>query len=497
MIEEFLKFIDLAIDKLRLHKDLSVRCGVDKNMLDLHDEIISYCSQVRDAISNAKLTIKINYLNQVHSDIDRTLIIFPYINQQNLNFIQTDSDRKEIKQQIESRTGHLSEQLKLLQSNLDFFKRLNFFSKNIVAIGANGSGKTTLSNYVKQYLLSTGIVISAQKLLIIPTFYEIPSFSKTSKNLQTLQQQDRSLKETYSANGGSGMIMSRFVNEFEILLGSLFAERNVARNKFCDNFEKGNKDSDLPRTNLDCAIKIWNSLISHRTLEVKDGITLTLKTDLDVSYSAYQMSDGEKVALYLIAQILQAPENGFVIVDEPEMYLHKTILTKLWDILEDKRKDCIFIYLTHDLDFAISRTLAKKVWIKSFNFPDKWEIEDIPENELPEVLLLKLLGSRKNILFCEGQKGSVDEKIYNILFPDFMITPVESCSNVINYAKVFNKIPNLTTKAFGLIDSDYHETDRLKKLRSDSIFSFSIVEPENLFLDESFLNLLAKKNIGM
>jgi hypothetical protein len=205
------------------------------------------------------------------------------------------------------------------------------------------------------------------------------------------------------------------------------------------------------------------------------------------------MSDGEKVTLYLIAQILQAPENGFIIVDEPEIYLHKTILTKLWDRLEQQRPDCIFVYLTHDLDFATSRN-AKKVWIKSYIHPDKWDIEDIPENDqLPEALLLELLGSRKNILFCEGEKGSCDEKIYNCLFPELTITPVGGCFSVINYTKAFNKIPNLTTKAFGLIDSDYHSKERLDNLEQVNIFSLSVAEVENLLLNEKFLKLLAQQ----
>ena len=93
-------------------------------MLDLYDEIISYCSQIKDAISNVKSTIKINYLNQFHSDINQILVIFPYINQQNLGFIQ--GDKKKIKQQIESNAKCLLERLKLLQFNLDFFKKLNF-----------------------------------------------------------------------------------------------------------------------------------------------------------------------------------------------------------------------------------------------------------------------------------------------------------------------------------------------------------------------------------
>lgn len=222
-------------------------------------------------------------------------------------------------------------------------------------------------------------------------------------------------------------------------------------------------------------------------------MNITAESDDGRAYPAIQMSDGEKVMLYLIGQVLQAPPNSFIVADEPEMYLHKTILKKLWDVLEKERQDCLFIYLTHDLDFATSRTTAKKIWIKSFTYPDKWEIEDIPENEIPESLLFELLGSRKNILFCEGAKGSIDERIYSIIFPDFTVTPVSSCFDVINHTKAFNKISDISTKAFGIIDSDHHGNTRLESLIKDNVFSFDVTEPENLFLDENFLLKLGEK----
>ncbi|MCA6085364.1 MAG: hypothetical protein LE179_03940 [Endomicrobium sp.] len=68
------------------------------------------------------------------------------------------------------------------------FLKSSIFSKNIAAIGANGSGKTTLSNYAKRYLPNTGIVISAQKILLMPTFDAISSIGSTSKKLQQSQK---------------------------------------------------------------------------------------------------------------------------------------------------------------------------------------------------------------------------------------------------------------------------------------------------------------------
>jgi len=283
-------------------------------------------------------------------------------------------------------------------------------------------------------------------------------------------------------------------NEFQIILKNLLAENIAMGNEYrklaVELAEKGQPIPSPEKSNLDKTFDIWNSLISHRKIGCNDGMNITIRLDDGSLYPAIQMSDGEKVMLFLIAQTLQAPVNGFIITDEPEMYLHKTILKKLWDALENQRQDCIFLYLTHDLDFATSRVTATKIWIKSFTYPETWDMEIIPENELPESMLMELLGSRKNILFCEGEKGKIDEKMYNILFPNFTITPLGGCFEVINHTKAFNKIPNINVKALGIIDSDHHPHQRLSKLKSQSIYHFKVAEVENLLLDEEFLKVL-------
>lgn len=475
------------------HKELSLMCEVDSSMIILHDKVISYYDLTKEIAQTTYLSV--NYINQFQNDLSQTLKFFPYLNQKFSGEIDENAKlniRLSINKQFES----LDEQIYKIEFNLTFFQKLNFFKSNIVAIGANGSGKTTLSNDLKKYLPKTGVVISAQKVMIVPTFSGVSNYQKTNEKLNQSQQEDKTLKVTYSTenNSNSWSIMTRLGGEFQVLLDNLLAERSVLRNEFCDALQSGASSKSVPASKLDKALKIWNSLIEHRTLECKDGINITLKTDSNSdNYPAHQMSDGEKVTLYLIAHILQAPVSGFIIIDEPEMYLHKTILQKLWDILEKERQDCIFIYLTHDLDFATSRITAKKVWIKSFKHPNTWEIENIPENEMPAPLLLELLGSRKDILFCEGQKGSIDEKLYNILFPEYTISPVESCLDVINYTKAFNRLPNTITKAIGVIDSDHHGNDRLLALVEENIYALSVSEPENLLLDKDFLKEISKQ----
>lgn len=492
-IEQFLALAEASIQQINQNKQIALACEVDDLLVSLHDKVLEHFSTLREIVSLNELSV--NYLKQFTNDINQTLNHFPYRQHQNTLFIQPQN-KDEIRKNIESNLLAIEKQITLMKFNLDFFSKLNFLNSNIVAVGANGSGKTTLSNDLKKYLPNNGVVISAQKVLIIPTFSGISNYANTTQQLQSSQVADKSLKVTYSteSNNNAYSLLVQLGAEFKVLLDNLIAERSSIRNKFVDSLLSGAKNTEVPTTKLDKALLIWNSLIQHRVLECEDGLNITLRGVSDTNYyPAHQMSDGEKVMLYLIAHVLQAPSSGFIIVDEPEMYLHKTILKKLWDRLEQQRQDCIFIYLTHDLDFATSRTTAKKVWIRSFIYPNTWEIENIPDNELPEPLLMELLGSRKNILFCEGKPGSIDERIYNILFPNFTVTPVDSCFDVINYTKAFNKLPNLTTEAFGLIDSDHHGVERLQSLESENIFSFSMTEPENLFLDEDFLTILAKQ----
>lgn len=207
----------------------------------------------------------------------------------------------------------------------------------------------------------------------------------------------------------------------------------------------------------------------------------------DTVYDAHQMSDGERVIIYIAGRVLFAPRNGIIIVDEPELHLHKSIANKLWDILENKRPDCRFIYFTHDLDFATSRN-CQKAWIRNFNYPNKWSIELISESEIPEELLLKLLGSRKPILFCEGKQESLDRRVFEIIYPKFTIQPVGTCKNVINYTRAYNHVANTYCKAFGIIDKDFRTDTQLECLSKDYIFSYDIAEIENLFLSEDFVN---------
>ncbi|MFN0188367.1 MAG: DUF4435 domain-containing protein [Bacteroidia bacterium] len=353
-------------------------------------------------------------------------------------------------------------------------------------MGANGSGKTLLAANLIGHVNNNGVIISAQRILLLPAFDSISSYAITSKRLKEAQTSDKTNK---------GLDLESLQSEFEILIKNMFAEHNLSINEFRRNALENTKKVAVESpilTRLERTLIIWNSLFNSPQIRYDDEMNINAHSESSI-YPVMELSEGEKVVLFLIAQVLQSPEKGFIIVDEPEMFLHPSIHKKLWNKLETERADSKFIYLTHDLDFATSRIHAKKLWLRSSTHPDKFNLEEIPSSDIPQPLLLELLGSRQNIIFCEGKIGSLDERIYSILFPNYIIKPVGGCLSVINYTKAYNKVPNSPTKAFGIIDADYQSENRLRSLESEGVFGIMLAEVDNLLFDEEVLASLSKE----
>ena len=141
---------------------------------------------------------------------------------------------------------------------------------------------------------------------------------------------------------------------------------------------------------LSKTIELWNKIIEHRSLiNSRTGLFVTGQNIKPYDFN--QLSDGEKAVFYYIGHVLLAPHNSYIIVDEPENHLHLTICNKLWDELEKNRPDCKFIYLTHNLNFATTRSDSTILWNKKFIPPNDWDFEILPEDEIiPEILIMEM-----------------------------------------------------------------------------------------------------------
>jgi hypothetical protein len=116
--------------------------------------------------------------------------------------------------------------------------------------------------------------------------------------------------------------------------------------------------------------------------------------------------------------------------------------------------------------------------------PLNWDLEELPEDTgLPEHAVVEIVGSRKPILFVEGEGASLDLTVYRSLYPKFTIVPVGSCEVVIHSVASFKERVALhRLEVRGLIDADDRGPTDLSDLQSRDVYVLPVAEVENLML---------------
>lgn len=331
------------------------------------------------------------------------------------------------------------------------------------------SSKSTFFNFSHR--------IAAHRSLVVNENLQISS-SKDSIN-KLLFGNTHQFNDNLQKNNAVGTLQ----NDYNDLISAFLAEEA----ELGAQLNQKNITKEEAITVLSETILIWNELISNKKL-TRDGLKVLVSYG-GAKFSLSKLSEGERSILYLIGQCLFTPYNSIIIIDEPDLHIHKSIISNLFDKIESKRKDCAFIYITHDIDFITSR-IAEKYVIKEFNRSndtndDKWEILKIEENDdIPEDILNLIVGSRKPILFVEGESGKNSlDRIYQSVYPEFKVILSGNCAEVINRTKAGNKLgEHHRLKCFGLIDADGKTQIELDKLKEESIHALPVAIIENVFL---------------
>ena len=369
--------------------------------------------------------------------------------------------------------------------NFKVIKLFSFISKvasTTVIIGANGAGKSSLINELRKNSIDEMYVLPAQKLLYFVSNIHnrnnieqenyILDLKKTNIKYDTINLYPSNIEEDFS---------NTFTNLITLLVKDVMV---VATYKF-----RGQNDSSLSLWQK--LEKIWNKIKPEISFEI-DPIKIIVNVEKNGSkYSINGLSDGERCILFYIGSVLLAPENSYIVVDEPETFLNAAVYNELWDLLISERPDCQFIFASHNMDFVQSRTNATYIWCKNFESPYDLDYQVLEESqEIPLPLLTEVSGAKKPILFCEGTKNSLDYQIYSKLFSEFcFVKPVQGHKQVIQYTKAYNNLQYLHgNRAYGIIDYDWMEEARIEKYKKKNIFVLPFNEIEMLLIDEEIVD---------
>jgi len=339
----------------------------------------------------------------------------------------------------------------------------------VVLIGPNGSGKTRFGvNIANQQQAE---FIGALRNISLED--DIP--------MQPLERATRDLTSQMSEHRSRYWKMS---NEFHYLFSKLLAEDAASAMKVRDSV-LAEQQPEIENTKFMQLRATWHELFPGRKIkfETYSPKVESMFTSTPIVYAAKQMSDGERVALYLGARVLNA-KSGLIVVDEPEVHFHSRLAVRFWNIMQNLRPDLRFIYLTHDLSFALSRKNAQFVIIRPNLNPEVVPLGSGIPNELAESILgaasFSIFANR--IVFCEGDE-STDYSFYTSWFntPITTIVPVGGCKDVLECSKAFyNQTIISGVEAMGVVDRDYWPEEYLKTFPAN-VTPLPVHELENIY----------------
>ncbi|MGE3599324.1 MAG: ATP-dependent endonuclease [Dehalococcoidia bacterium] len=344
----------------------------------------------------------------------------------------------------------------------------------IVIVGPNGAGKTRLGSEITKR--NSGERIAAVRNVVIPD--EIPLNTQERASNEVRSQLDSSQNQPWTMS-----------NEITHLLAKLKAQDSESAIEYRNKSFTAPGDTP-PETKITRLSRFWRENFPGREIDFSSH-ALKARSRLsgtEVSYAVSQMSDGERVAVLLAARVLDA-RPGLVVVDEPEVHLHPVMARHLWNEFESLRPDCRFLYITHDLPFALSRADAQFLVVRPGSSPQLVPTyKDIPSDVFQSILgAASFSVAARKIVFCEGKVGGErDAALYDAWFddPEVAVIPVGSNGHVQRAVEVFgSSAPVRNLEAIGIVDRDYWPDDALARL-PPSIHVLPVHEVESLLCVE-------------
>lgn len=221
------------------------------------------------------------------------------------------------------------------------------------------------------------------------------------------------------------------------------------------------------------------------------------------AYSVAELSDGERNALLIAANVLTVPPGTLLLIDEPERHLHRSIISPLLTLLFSKRPDCVFVVSTHDVMLPLDNRTAKTLLVRGCTYSGNvvvgWDVDLLDSAEsVDESLKRDILGSRRLLLFVEGDSQSLDAPLYALVFPNASVVPKKSCREVIHAVTGVRGSASLHwLRAFGLIDNDRRSSSEIDQLREQGVYALPVFSVESIYYHPKLQALVAARHAAV
>lgn len=363
-------------------------------------------------------------------------------------------------------------------------------------VGPNGAGKSALGFWFDQNAAGLGRRLIAHRRLWFPN--SGPDLSpaqreQTGQNMNTWKTRTDSRYLDHADAHRPGIVL------FDVLaMINAQSQRMVAR--YQEGATREVVESELGVPLLDRL----NQILALSGLPVQLRLTDTqtfdaINSETSSEYPINRMSDGEKSAVLLAAEIIASPQGRIFIIDEPERHLHRSISARLVDAVIADRPDSHFVVLTHDLDLAstLSKRLGQSFVVTSCRWDGAnavgWDLARVdPDEQLPESAQLAILGGRRQVLFIEGDDHSLDRRLYELLFPGWTLFAAGGSEQVMRAVTgLKTSADHHWIRARGVVDGDGRDADERQSLLDRGILPLPVSEVENVYYLDEVIKLIA------
>ena len=366
----------------------------------------------------------------------------------------------------------------------------------LYVLGANGTGKSALVHRLNSDHNTVSRWIPPHRR----TWLQSGGSSLTAANKE---QQETQLQNLSIQTNARWIDHSPEVR-VNVAIFDLIQKRTQLSQEIVDAFRSGNevRGRELLEGNEDPLVAL-SGLLMDANLPLafsvdKNGAIVATKSGFE-PYSAAEMSDGERTALLLAAEVLTVQPGTLILVDEPELHLHRSIVAPLLRGLFSKRPDCMFVVSTHELTLPLDNSASKVLLVRSCGYQNgiavSWDVDLVTSPlEIDEDLKIDVLGARRTVVFVEGEKSSLDTPFYSLCFPFVSIIPRGARKSVEDAVKSIRASNELHwVQAFGIVDSDgRNNPEDVTKLRDDGIFPIQVYSVESIYFDERIQEEVAK-----
>jgi len=365
----------------------------------------------------------------------------------------------------------------------------------IYVLGPNGSGKSGLMQRVYVQNRANSIRILAHRQI----WFADNAMDVTPSSMKQIEDQIK-INDTADATRYKD-IYAQYRSAFAVT--NLINAENTKNIKIASAVREEKNELLKELIKEPSLIQSINELfaISNISIEIvwERGSLLFAKKKGFEPYSIAELSDGERSALIIGADVLTAKPETIIIIDEPERHLHRSIISPLLTTLFDKRNDCVFIIATHDIQLPIDNPLASILLIRGCNWNGKqimnWDADLISaSSRIPEPIEKEILGPKRKLLFVEGDLGSLDKRIYELIYPEVTVLPQGNCVQV-EKAVIGLKETNFFhwIKAYGLIDADDRTETQKEELFKNGIVCLPYYSVEAIYYHLNIIAEIAKR----